>query len=215
MMPQPGDSPNMAIIRLPHISNFTDFRLLSPLAAWILRPAHRRFDCIILPGTKNTPGDLAWLRSTGLDEWILSQHRAGAQIIGVCGGYQMMGESVDGIPGLGLLPIQTEMREDKTVRLVEAVTASGVRFSAYEIHMGETTRPANAAPFAVLADGTPEGIRSGRLIGTYLHGALENAQVASEILGLPVSPAVSKQQNYQLLADWFDRHQRGFAEIYL
>jgi adenosylcobyric acid synthase len=223
--PPARDGLRVAIVRLPHISNFTDFRLLAPYTEWLTRPTDARFDCVILPGTKNTLGDLAWLRATGLADWVVDQARAGATIIGVCGGYQMLGESVadpDAVesergeaPGLGLLPIRTTLRGEKIVRPVEAETSTGVRFPAYEIHMGETPRPAGTEPFATLMDGTPEGIRLNKIFGTYLHGALENATLLSELLGRDIPPAPPKQRNYDLLADWFDRHQRNFAELYL
>src|SRR5581483_3918791 len=86
-MRQPAKNRRVAIIRMPHISNFTDFRLLSRLAVWIDRPVNARFECIILPGTKNTIGDLEWLRTTGLADWLAAQSRSGASVIGVCGGY--------------------------------------------------------------------------------------------------------------------------------
>jgi adenosylcobyric acid synthase len=215
---RPVSSPFVALIRLPHISNFTDFRLLAPHAEWVLQPVDKPFETIILPGTKNTVGDLEWLRSTGLAEWILERARAGARIVGVCGGYQMLGESVTDefeVPGLGLLPVRTTMREEKTVRPVGAVTQSGIPFSAYEIHMGETPRPARMQPFAMLSDGTAEGVRIGNVVGTYLHGALECAAVLSEVLGREIPEPPPKQRNYDLLADWFDRNQRNFQELYL
>jgi adenosylcobyric acid synthase len=215
----------VAIMRLPHISNFTDFRLLARRAEWLTRPAEGRFDCVILPGTKNTIGDLEWLRAVGLAGWIVEQSRAGAIVVGVCGGYQMLGEwiadplgveSANGeARGLGLLPVQTVLRAEKTVRPVEAVTASGICFPAYEIHMGETRRPAGAAPFATLGDGSTEGVRIGRIAGTYLHGALENSAVLSELLERELPAPTPKQRNYDLLAQWFEAHQRGFAEMYL
>lgn len=217
--------PSVAIVRLPHISNFTDFRLLQRYARWVTRPVDARFDAVILPGTKNTIGDLEWLRRHGLDEWILSQSRNGARVIGVCGGYQMMGESIADpqqvessageARGLGLLPVTTLLLGEKTVRPVEAATPSGIRFAGYEIHMGETPRPAEVEPFAILSDGTREGVRIGRNAGTYLHGALECAEVVSELLGWTVPPAAPRQHTYEQLAAWFDRNQRGFEELYL
>lgn len=223
--PPERDDLSVAIVRLPRISNFTDFRLLRPFAEWIVRPVEGRFDFIFLPGTKNTIGDLEWLRAAGLADWILAQSRAGASVIGVCGGYQMMGESVADplgvesgaaeIRGLGLLPVRTILRAEKTVRPVEAVTPSGVRFAAYEIHMGQTDRPAGVMPFAVLADGAAEGVRGEKHTGTYLHGALECPEVLSGLLRRPIAAASPKQRNYELLAAWFDSHQRGFAEMYL
>jgi adenosylcobyric acid synthase len=215
----------VAIVRLPHISNFTDFRLLQRYARWVTRPVDARFDAVILPGTKNTIGDLEWLRRNGLDEWILEQSRAGARVIGVCGGYQMMGESIADphrvesssgeARGLGLLPAATELRAEKTVRPIEATTPSGIRFAAYEIHMGDTPRPADVEPFAILSDGTAEGVRFGRHAGTYLHGALECAQVVSELLGWTVPAAAPREHTYAQLSEWFDRYQRGFEEMYL
>jgi adenosylcobyric acid synthase len=220
-----GAGARIAIVRLPHISNFTDFRLFQGLAAWVTRPVDRQFDCVILPGTKNTIGDLAWLRAAGLDEWILGQSRGGASVFGVCGGYQMMGEAIEDADavesaagsarGLGLLPVRTTLRTEKTVRAVEAVTPSGIRFPAYEIHMGETSRPAGAPAFAILSDGSVDGVRVGRHAGTYLHGALECAAVASEVAGREIAAAPPKSENYAALSAWFDRHQRGFAEMYL
>src|SRR5262249_40919969 len=104
----------VAILRLPRISNLTDFRLLAPFTQWVSRPVDGRFDCVILPGTKNTIADLEWLRATGLADWVVQQWRSGASVVGVCGGYQMLGESIAdpmGVEsggeasGLGLLPV--------------------------------------------------------------------------------------------------------------
>ena len=81
--------------------------------------------------------------------------------------------------------------------------------------MGETPRPADAKPFAILSDGSSEGVRMGPHAGTYLHGAFESAEVVSEVLGWTVPPATPKLQSYTQLADWFQRHQRGFEEMYL
>ncbi len=224
-LPTAGNGPRTAILRLPHISNFTDFRLLAPFTDWADRPIDKRFEFVILPGTKSTLADLAWLRARGLDAWIAEQHRQGAAIIGICGGYQMMGESIadpHGLEspaataeGLGLLPVRTVLMPEKTTRLVDAATPGGVRFAAYEIHMGRTERPREAQPFAVLSDGTPEGIRLGRCTGTYLHGALENAATLSELFGRTIPPAAPKQYAYQRLAEWFDENSRGFEELYL
>jgi len=215
----------VAIVRLPHISNFTDFRLLSPYADWLTRPSGARFDAVLLPGTKNTLGDLEWLRSTGLAEWIVESARGGTIVVGVCGGYQMLGESIADphavesdrgeSPGLGLLPVRTTLGTTKMVRPVEAETRGRVRFPAYEIHMGETPRPRNAPAFATLIDGTPEGVRLGNIAGTYLHGALEHPAVVAEVLGREIPAPAPKQQHYDALAEWFDRHQRHFAELYL
>ena len=206
----------VAIIRLPRISNFTDFDRIE--ADWITGPVRVLYSHVIIPGTKNTVGDLEWLRTRGLDEWIRKQHAAGAQIVGVCGGFQMMGDSIteDGktVRALALLPVQTVMQPEKTVRRV-AAAADGATFDAYEIHMGDTAVPAEAAPFATV-DGSPEGIRAGRCTGTYLHDALRSDAVLAS-LGIKARPPVCKQQTYNALADWFEQNANTqlFEELYL
>src|SRR4051812_3512583 len=116
----------VAIVRLPHVSNVSDFRLL-PDACWISRPIPGQFDCIILPGTKNTIADLLWMHRTGMSKWILDQHAKGAHVIGVCGGYQMLGESIEdpfGVEtterraeGLNLIASRTVLSREKTTRV--------------------------------------------------------------------------------------------------
>jgi adenosylcobyric acid synthase len=207
----------IAIIRLPRISNFTDFRLLRD-ADYITEATSETPDCIILPGSKNTLEDLLWLRERGLDRWILDCHARGASVWGICGGYQMLGlrvsdpagvESSNGCAeGLGLLPIETVMLEEKTTRVVQAKCAlSGVEFEAYEIHMGETrlvegTKTAGgegdngsstcesscagqlaAAKHFAWVGGQSEGCRCEGVVGTYLHGALETPAVLRSMLG--------------------------------
>ena len=199
----------VAVVRLPHISNFTDFDSLN--VRWIDTPEDRRYTHVILPGTKNTTGDLVWLRQRGLDAWILAQHGAGAHVIGVCGGYQMMGESVDGTAGLDLLPVRTIMQPEKTVKRVRAQTATGIEFDAYEIHMGVTDSSA-CKPFAYI-DNAPEGAHYGRCIGTYLHGALQNEAVCGE-LGLTFTRPAAP---YDALGRWFEANvdMKLFEELYL
>jgi adenosylcobyric acid synthase len=207
----------VAVIRLPHLSNATDFRLIT-WAEWVSSPPTDRFDFVILPGTKHTIGDLLWMRERGLDTWISRQHAQGATIIGVCGGFQMLGRTVsdpDGvesplgrIDGLGLLPVDTVMRREKTTRVVSATTSGGVRFDAYEIHQGATESSVPATPFARLDDGTLDGVRLPRIVGTYLHGAFEHAGVCAEVLGVAVASGRAKAAEYARLAEWFGRHAR-------
>ncbi len=221
---QGGRPTSVVIIRLPRISNFTDFALLSS-ARYITEPAAERPDVIILPGTKNTIADLAWLRSRGLDRWILDQHTQGTEVWGICGGYQMLGRTIAdplGVEsaethaeGLGLLPADTVLEAEKTTRVVDAASAAtGRRFRAYEIHLGRTTVD-GAAPFAVV-DGRPEGARAPGVLGTYLHGALEDAGLVEELLGTPAAPT-PKEAAYDRLACWFAQHAdvRRFEELYL
>jgi adenosylcobyric acid synthase len=224
-LPPQGVKPRIVIVRLPRISNFTDFALL-PEAQYITEPAAEPPEVIILPGSKNTIADLAWMRGRGLDRWVLDQHARGAQVWGVCGGYQMLGRTIAdplGVEsgcavaeGLGLLPVDTVLESAKTTRVVEAVSAStGRRFSAYEIHMGRTTVD-GADPFAFV-DGRPEGARGPGVFGTYLHGALEDAGLLEELLGRPVSGPPSKDAVYDRLACWFEQSAdvRLFEELYL
>jgi adenosylcobyric acid synthase len=208
----PGAS--VAILRLPCLSNGTDFSLLT-WADWIVEPAARSYDVVILPGTKDTMADLAWLRARRLDEWVHASLRRGAKVIGICGGFQMLGERISDplavesaggeVRGLGLLPVSTVMASEKVTRLRQATTPGGVAFPAYEIHMGRTVPHQPVAPFAFV-DGQPEGARLGSVSGTYLHGALEDAAVCSEVLGVRVEQTASREVEYAALADWFDRH---------
>jgi adenosylcobyric acid synthase len=200
----------VAIVRLPHVSNFNEFDRISG-AVWIAAPDRTLYNTVILPGTKNTPGDLQWLRSTGFDTWIHRQHAAGAQIVGVCGGFQLLGESVDGEAGLRLLPTRTTTLQDKLVRPVQACF-NGTTFEAYEIHMGVTEIPAGATPFATV-DGHPEGIRFGQCVGTYLHDALRCDAVLHD-LGLQ---AMEREAPYDRLAAWFASNADValFEELYL
>jgi adenosylcobyric acid synthase len=139
-------------------------------------------DIVILPGSKATIGDLACLRRNGWDKDITGLHARGAEIIGLCGGYQMLGRIIrdplglEGgareTQGLGLLDIETEMLPDKTVREVEALAlAPDRKVTGYEIHLGRTSGPDCARPTSLIA-GRPDGARStdGKVWGTYLHG---------------------------------------------
>jgi len=201
----------MAIVRLPCISNTTDFRLLD-WAEWITTPPPGDFDFIILPGSKSTISDLRWLRATGLAAWVTAQHRGGATVIGVCGGYQMLGRSIrdplriespdEAAEGLGLLAADTVLEPVKTTVLRTAWSPRGVRFCAYEIHLGATTVDEPVRPFARLDDGRPDGACAPRVVGTYLHGAFESAGVCTETFGVDVA-AAPKADHYRRLGEWF------------
>lgn len=214
----------IAIIRFPRISNTTDFRHLRD-ATWVEGPVDRPFEAVILPGTKNTIEDLKWLRVRGLDTWIHQQHKNGAKVIGICGGFQMLGQSIrdpdgmesDGveIEGLGFLPMDTELAREKTVRRVRAHSSGGMSFEAYEIHLGQSRwRQPPVECFATLEDGQREGAISGKVIGTYLHGALENTAILNELLGIRPTESQSGD-SYEALAAWFSTHSKGFEELYL
>jgi adenosylcobyric acid synthase len=148
---------------------------------------------IVLPGTKNTLADLRWLRACGLADAIVAASRRGALIIGVCGGFQMLGESLRDAggaagdagtePGLGLLPADTSFSASKTLRQVTA-NCAGREWQAYEIHMGATLARAAVEPLQTVRDalGTrPEGMRLGQVWGTYLHGWFESPQLRAQV----------------------------------
>ena len=209
------DGASIAIVQLPRLSNGTDFRLLS-WADWIATPSERAYDYVILPGTKDTLGDLDWMRARGLDAWVLDQHRCGATVIGICGGYQMLGETIhdpDGVEsrqgrvqGLGLLPADTVLTADKTTRVRRGTLSTGASFAAYEIHLGVTTPTRPLPPFAQLEDGTLDGALGDRVVGTYLHGALEDPDVCEELFGVRVAGKPARTADFAALAEWFERH---------
>jgi adenosylcobyric acid synthase len=216
LTPPPIDT-RTAIVHFPRISNATDFRLVT-WADWIAEPRATDYDFVILPGSKDTIADLEWLRARGLEHWMLEQHRKGATVIGICGGFQMMGQTIsdpDGVEsitgsvrGLALLPIDTVLAREKTTRVRRARTTNGTSFSGYEIHLGATTHRMSLPPFAHFEDGTSDGACGERAIGTYLHGALENADVCSELFGVRVDPGPAKEAGYGRLADWLESHCR-------
>jgi len=220
----PPTGARLAIIHFPHLSNATDFRLLT-WADWITNPRADRYDFIILPGSKSTMRDLSWLRETGLADWILEQHRSGTTIIGVCGGYQMLGRTVSDptgmessareAEGLGLLRAATSLSRAKQTRAISATTPGGVRFGGYEIHLGVTTheRRDDITPFAHLDDGGVDGARSAGTIGTYLHGAFEHPGVCAEVFGIDAPSVTSKRVNYARLAAWFEQHARHLDQL--
>ncbi len=202
---RPGAPLDVAVVRLPRIANFDD---IDPLAAepdvavrFVARPEELgRPDLIVLPGTKATVADLSWLRATGLAEAVRAAAARGAAVLGICGGYQMLGRVVRDpqhveseqpeAAGLGLLPVETEFEPVKaTHRVTAEVTATqglfagcaGMEVHGYEIHMGRTRADAGTAPLRLRSrSGRPcadvDGCRSvdGWVVGTYLHGLLEN-----------------------------------------
>jgi adenosylcobyric acid synthase len=212
----------LAIVRFPSLSNATDFRLLT-WADWITAPPTSDYDFVVLPGTKNTIGDLRWLHESGLADWVRSQHQRGAKVIGICGGFQMLGRAVHdplgveselrSAPGLDLLPAVTVMQRDKRTERKSAITPGGVRFEGYEIHVGSTTLEGPVEPFARCDDGTLDGACGAGAMGTYLHGALEAPEVCAEIFGVPVAPVPPPREQYERLADWFEQHGRGLDRL--
>jgi adenosylcobyric acid synthase len=158
---------DIAVIRLPRISNFTDFAPLEEHPLLGVRYVSSRSelgrpDMIILPGTKNTMGDLRWLRESGLEGQILRLASADTPVLGVCGGFQMLGKAISDpcgveeggeIAGMGLLPVRTSFSGEKMRTRVRASVFAGpfagAELSAYEIHMGRTIAEEGTEPFAV------------------------------------------------------------------
>jgi adenosylcobyric acid synthase len=218
-------SPNgqrCAILRFPRVSNTTDFSRLSN-ARWISSPVDEKFDFIFLPGTKNTIEDLKWLRLRRLDEWLQTQYDSGCTLIGICGGFQMLGLEIRDpfcmesdekeIAGLGFLPVKTVLGQHKTTRVVRARSAKGHSFAAYEIHLGETAyQGGKFVPFATLDDNSEDGARGDRIIGTYLHGAFEDTNVLAE-LGIAARPRGNG--GLERLGDWFAPFATRFEELFL
>lgn len=186
--PSPG-AIKIAAPMLSRIANFDDadpLRLESGVAFEWVPPGQaipRDADVIILFGTKSTLGDLDFLRQQGWDHDIIAHARAGGYVLGICGGYQMLGRAIvdaeghDGLPGtmdgLGLLDVETRMTGTKRVTEVRGqFVGSDLSLKGYEIHTGKTSGPDTARPFSML-EGRPDGAQSmnGRIQGTYLHGA--------------------------------------------
>jgi adenosylcobyric acid synthase len=178
----------IAVPILPHIANFDDLDPLDAEPAVDLvrvRPGTALpgdADLILLPGSKATIADLEALRAAGFHIDIAAHRRRGGIVLGLCGGYQMLGRTIadpggiEGPPGtaegLGLLDVATTLSNDKRLEPVSGTTGDGVSFSGYEMHMGVTEGQDRARPFARLTSGSPEGAISadGRVIGTYVHG---------------------------------------------
>ena len=223
---------NIAVVMLRHLSNYTDFDSLEQDPRVHLFYTNNvedigKADIIILPGTKSTLHDLYELRRNGCAQAIVKAHRKGATVLGICGGYQLMGTEVcdpahvegdiDRLPGLGLLPVTTQMSGEKMTRQVVCEYGSG-----YEIHMGET-RPfgdAKPSPLLHLEDGREDGYMvSPKCMGTYVHGILDNTPFVDFLLspykekleqaGQPFDYHAFKEEQYDRLA----QHIRQYVDM--
>ena len=223
---------NIAVVMLQHLSNYTDFDALERDPRVHLFYTNNvddisKADIIILPGTKSTLSDLYELRRNGCAQAIIKAHREGASVLGICGGYQLMGMEVcdphhvegdiERLPGLGLLPITTTMSGEKRTRQVKCSYGTG-----YEIHMGET-KPfgdAPSKPLTILDDGREDGyVVSDKCMGTYIHGILDNSAFVEKLLA-PFADKIDhggeafdyqafKEQQYDKLAE----HIRANVDI--
>lgn len=221
---------------LPRISNHTDFdplRLHPQVELRFLSAPPVDFDggadLIILPGSKSVRADLAWLREQGWDAAILRHLRYGGKLIGICGGFQMLGRRIGdprgiegeagGSEGLGLLDLETVLETEKQLRNVSGtlsvcITGHAASVSGYEIHAGVTRGPALASPAMILTQG-PDGAVSddGQVIGTYLHGLFESSEAAEALLSWAGLQDVQSQDYHALrefamerLADAVEQH---------
>jgi adenosylcobyric acid synthase len=178
----------IAVPILPHIANFDD---LDPLDAEPevelvrVKPGNALpgdAALVILPGSKTTLADLAAFRDAGFDIDLVAHLRRGGSALGLCGGYQMLGHTINDpngvegeaglVEGLGLLDVETTLAGEKRLEKVEGETSDGVPFAGYEMHMGVSEGPDRVRPFAKLSGGVAEGAvsRDGRVLGTYIHG---------------------------------------------
>ena len=208
---------NIAVVLLRHISNFTDFDVLERDPRVNLFYTNNpkdiiQADIIILPGTKSTLDDLLELRRNGCAQAILQAHRDGRTVIGICGGYQMLGQTIEDpegiegsiatLPGLGLLPIHTTMGKEKTTKQVTFMF-EGQECKGYEIHQG-------------ISDTDEAIMQTGHCIGTYIHGFLDNQSVIEHLLSekgkvksekfAAADPASFKEEQYNKLADHVRQH---------
>ena len=193
---------SIAVIRLPFISNYTDFTILEGIETvglkYVNNPADlENADLVILPGTKNTLSDLRWLKENGISDKIKEFSKKGTPIIGICGGYQMLGKVVEDLSGeegggdetgLGLLPIRTQFETEKTLKQVKTKAGkltglfgalSGAAISGYEIHMG-VSRPDEEAKKQCNTEGSV--ITFENVLGTYIHGLFDEPEFTGKLL---------------------------------
>jgi len=202
--PTARNEPVIAVLRLPHISNFTDFEPLSGLEGVLLTFIETiedisSYQAVILPGSKSTRNDLEWLKVTGWHKKIRQYAESGGNILGICGGYQLLGtmvhdpEGIEGrpgsTPGLGLLPVETELKAPKTTTLTR-FNRQEISGTGYEIHMGQTHRKGGMPLFFVNArngqacqeeDGCVTA--DGKIAGTYMHGLFDTPDITRHWLG--------------------------------
>lgn len=227
---------NVAVVLLRHLSNFTDFNVLERDPRVHLFYTNNvdeleKADIILLPGSKSTLDDLYELRRNGVAGAIVRARRRGATIMGICGGYQMMGQQIldpehvegdlEALPGLGLLPMVTRMSGEKVTRQIKFTLSgsSSNRMEGYEIHMGVTTpvEGETVCPLNRLEDGSMDGCKvDEKCMGTYIHGILDNASFIDFLLK-PYAHRLTeeaetfnyqtyKEQQYDKLADHVRAH---------
>jgi len=230
---KPNARIRIAVPILPHIANFDDLDPLDaePAVDLVRVQAGAALpgdaDLVILPGSKATIADLAALRAAGFHIDIAAHRRRGGLVVGLCGGYQMLGRTISDpagtegpigtAEGLGLLEVETVLGGDKRLEPVQGETSDGALFAGYEMHIGLSKGPDCARPFARLADGSPEGAVSadGRVIGTYIHGLFaDDRQRAAWLARLGAGPsAVAHDALVEQVLDQLAEHIAIHVEI--
>ncbi|MFG1890308.1 cobyric acid synthase [Micromonospora sp. NPDC049051] len=232
--PRGTDWLDVAVVRLPRISNATDVEALATEPGVRVRltvePAElAAADLVVLPGSKSTVADLAWLRQTGLADAVLAHASAGKPLLGICGGFQMLARAIHdpvesrqgSVAGLGLLPIEVTFDPRKTVRQSTGAADGGVPVRGYEIHHGYVSHADPAlTPLLTCADGSGEGAVAGAVHGTHWHGAFESDEFRRRFLteaarlagrtGFTVAPdtafAAARERTLDLLGDLVEEH---------
>ncbi|MFG3701613.1 cobyric acid synthase [Micromonospora sp. NPDC047620] len=232
--PRGTDWLDVAVVRLPRISNATDVEALATEPGVRVRltvePAElAAADLVVLPGSKSTVADLAWLRETGLADAVLAHAAAGRPLLGICGGFQMLARAIHdpvesrqgSVPGLGLLPIEVTFDPRKTVRQSVGTAAGDVPVRGYEIHHGYVSHAdPTLIPLLTCADGSGEGAVAGTVHGTHWHGAFESDEFRRRFLtevarlagrsGFRVAPdtsfAAARERSLDLLGDLVEEH---------
>lgn len=232
---------DVAVIRLPRVSNFTDLLPLESMEELNVRyvSSVEEFlnpDAVILPGSKNTMDDLLWMRQNGLEAKIIRHAKAGKLVFGICGGYQMMGQEIcdphqveagGTMRGMGLLPVRTVFAEEKTRTRVSGSFAnmggklkelSEVPLHGYEIHMGVTEYTEEPCPIVCLTEETNQqsvkydGAHKGSCYGCYVHGIFEHGEVAKQFTSI-----LMKEKGYDPLKvqakDWNTHKEEQYDKL--
>lgn len=230
------DELRVVIVDLPGRTDDGEFSLLGE-AEYVAEPTRYDPDVVIIPPTSSTLGDLLWMKRIGLDRWLLDRRKEGTAIWGLGGGCHMLGRFVSDpssntpermrVPGLGLLPMQTDILPDRgTEERTAKLADKDVEFPVSAPRAPVESLAAGPSPFALI-DGQPEGFRQRGIVGTILQGSLRNQAVLAELLdevlqrrsrpAKTVETSATREEHYEKLADWFEEYAdvKLFDELFL